>query len=181
MNLPSLLTGLLCLTLPLWLLAGLGDWLCHRRSQIQHTTGSRESALHLLLYLLIALPIVLALFLAIDATLLVFMAACVLAHMAVSLWDTSVAQPRRYISPLEQQIHSYLEMLPLFALALTVVLHWDTLLHPEWHWSFRLQPLPKAWTLGVLLGLLAGLLMIVEELVRCLRAARGPTSDGFKR
>jgi hypothetical protein len=85
MNLPSLLTGLLCLTLPLWLLAGLGDWLCHRRSQIQHTTGARESALHLLLYLLIALPIVLALFLAIDAMLLVFMAACVLAHMAVSL------------------------------------------------------------------------------------------------
>jgi hypothetical protein len=181
MNLPSLLTGLLCLTLPLWLLAGLGDWLCHRRSQIQHTTGARESALHLLLYLLIALPIVLALFLAIDAMLLVFMAACVLAHMAVSLWDTSFAQPRRYISPLEQQIHSYLEMLPLFALALTVVLHWDTVLHPAWRWSIRLQPLPKAWTLGVLLALLAGQLMIFEELVRCLRAARRPTPDGSGR
>jgi hypothetical protein len=72
-------------------------------------------------------------------------------------------------------------MLPLFALALTVVLHWDTVLHPAWRWSIRLQPLPKAWTLGVLLALLAGQLMIFEELVRCLRAARRPTPDGSGR
>jgi hypothetical protein len=173
MTLRSLLISLLCLSLPLWLLAGFGDWLCHRRSQIQRTAGPRESALHLLLYLLIALPVALALFLEIEAALLLFMAACVLAHMAVSLWDTSFAQPRRHISPLEQQIHSYLEMLPLFAVALTAVLHWDAVVHPAWHWSKRLDPLPESWTLAVLLALLSGLLLIVEEWLRCLRAARG--------
>ena len=178
MTLQSLLTGLLCLTLPLWLFAGFGDWLCHRRSQIQRTAGPRESALHLLLHLLIALPVALALFLEIEAPLLMFMAVCVVAHMPVSLWATSFAQPLRHISPLERQIHSYLEMLPLFALALAAVLHWNALAHPAWHWSSRLEPLPKSWTLGVLLAWLAGLLMIVEECMRCLRAARRGSRPG---
>jgi len=172
MNQNSLLIGLMCLTLPVWLLAGFGDWLCHRRSLIQSTSGPRESALHIVLYLLIAVPVALALFMQVNALLLAFAAVCVVAHMAVSLWDTSFSQPRRHISPLEQQIHSYLEMLPLFALALACVLHWDAVLNPSWTWSSRQQPLPEPWTSSVLALLAAGLLPIVEELTRCLRAQR---------
>ncbi|HEU5136475.1 MAG TPA: hypothetical protein VFU13_15095 [Steroidobacteraceae bacterium] len=168
----SLLIILLCLTLPPWLLAGFGDWLCHRRSRIERTSGPRESAMHVLLYLLIAAPLAFGLFLEIDATLLAFMAACVVAHTAVSLWDTGFAQPRRHISPLEQHIHSYLEMLPLFALALVFILHWDAVLNPAWTLSARQHALPLAWAWGVLLALVPGLLLIVEELLRCLRAAR---------
>jgi hypothetical protein len=166
------LVALLCCTLPLWLLAGLGDWLCHRRSSIERTSGPREPALHILLYLLIAVPVVLGLFSSIDALLFTFMALCVAAHMAVSYWDTAYAQPRRFISPLEQHIHSYQDMLPLFALALVGVLHRDALAEPDWRWSARAEWLP--WTWGVVLALGAGLLMIVEELARCLRAARVP-------
>ena len=33
--------------LPLWLLAGFGDWLCHRVQRIEHSTGLKESLLHL--------------------------------------------------------------------------------------------------------------------------------------
>jgi hypothetical protein len=170
MSLRSLLVALLCLTLPLWLLAGGGDWLCHRRSRIEHSAGPRESALHLLLYLLVAVPAVLGLYLSINALLLAFMTTCVVAHMVVSVWDTSYAQPRRHISPLEQHIHSHQDMLPLFALALACVLHWDALNHRVWSWSLRPQPLP--WTFGVLLALCAGLMMTIEELTRCLRATR---------
>ena len=172
MTLRSLLIGLLCLTLPPWLLAGFADWFCHRRTLIERTAGPRESALHLLLYLSIAVPLGLALFLEINALLLAFMTVCVLAHMAVSLWDTRYAQPRRHISPLEQQIHSYLEMLPVFALALAIVLHWEAVRDPAWSLSVRRQPLPAAWSWGVLLALVPGLLLIVEELLRGLRAAR---------
>jgi hypothetical protein len=171
-TLRSLLIALLCLTLPLWLLAGFGDWLCHRRTLIERTAGPRESALHLLLYLTIVVPLGLALFLEINALLLAFMAVGVLAHMAVSLWDTSYAQPRRHIAPLEQQLHSYLEMLPLFALALVAVLHWEAVREPAWTFSVREQPLPPAWSWGVLLALAPGLLLILEELLRCQRAAR---------
>jgi hypothetical protein len=32
--------------LPLWMLAGFGDWLCHRVEHIEHTAGTKESALH---------------------------------------------------------------------------------------------------------------------------------------
>ena len=35
--------------LPLWLLAGLGDWLCHRRARIERTSGAPESGMHVVL------------------------------------------------------------------------------------------------------------------------------------
>lgn len=171
-DLSSLLVLLLALLLPLWLLAGLGDWLCHRRTLIERTAGSSESALHLVLYLLIAVPIALGLFLEVGASLLVFMVLCVAAHSAVSLWDTSYAQPRRFISPIEQLMHSHLEMLPVFALALVLVLHWDAVMDPEWSISSRKQPLPGAWSTAVLVALVPGLLMILEELARGMSVER---------
>lgn len=175
MNLASLLGVLLCMMLPLWLVSGLVDWLCHRRARIDRTAGPRESALHIMLYLLIAVPVVVGLHLEINALLIAFMAVCVLAHMAVSLWDTAYAQPRRYISPLEQHIHSYQDTLPLFALALVCVLHWDALAEPVWSWSIRPQAMPWIWAVSLALG--AGLVLIIEELIRCLRAACAPQSS----
>ena len=167
MDLRVPLIGLLVLMFGAWLLAGLGDWLCHRRALIERTSGWPESALHLLLYLLVAPPIALAMFLHVNALLLAIMAAGALAHMAVSLWDTSYAQPRRHIAPLEQQIHSHLEMLPLFGVAVAALLHWQEVLEPAWQFTARPAPLP--WSGGVLLALIGGLALIVEELLRCLR------------
>ena len=149
MTLRSLLIVLLCLTLAALAARRLRRLALpppHPASNAPRARG--ESALHLLLYLLIAVPLGLALFLETNALLLAFMAACVLAHMAVSLWDTSYAQPRRHISPLEQQIHSYLEMLPVFALALAIVLHWEAVRDPAWAISARQQPLPAGMDLG---------------------------------
>src|SRR5690242_11253546 len=34
---------------PLWHAAGLADWLCHRRTAIEKTTGLKESLIHLLM------------------------------------------------------------------------------------------------------------------------------------
>ena len=169
-DLRTLLIALLVLALPTWLLAGFGDWLCHRRTRIERTAGPHESALHVVLYLLIAVPTVLGLWLEIEAPLLGFMTICVLAHSAVSLWDTSYAQPRRPISPVEQMIHSHLEMLPVFALALVLALHWPAVVDPRWTLAARAQPLPWGWIVGVPLALIPGLLMILEELARGLRA-----------
>jgi hypothetical protein len=169
-DLRSLLIILLLVTLPAWLLAGFADWLCHRRTLIHRTAGARESMLHLLLYLLIALPIALGLFLEPTALLLALMAAFVVTHSAVSLWDTHYAQPRRFISPVEQLVHSHLEMLPMFGLALVILLEWDAVIHPSWTLAPRARVLPPAWTFGVLLALGPGLLLILEELQRCLRA-----------
>ena len=67
-NLRVLLWNVLAFgALPAWLLAGFADWLCHRRSKIEITSGSRESAMHLLLHLEIAAPLLAALWLEINA------------------------------------------------------------------------------------------------------------------
>jgi hypothetical protein len=173
MSLDSLLVSLLAWgVFPLWLAAGGADWLCHRRSRIEETSGTRESWLHVFAFLQIALPTAAALFLQMTALLIVVIGVAVLAHMATSLLDTSYSQPRRHISPLEQQIHSYLEMLPLFAFAIVAVLHAGEWRDPVWRFVARETPLPAAAISATLLGLLAAFAMIVEELWRCARRAR---------
>ena len=172
MTLEALLVSLLAWGIfPLWLAAGGADWLCHRRSRIEETSGTRESWLHVLAFAEIALPTIAALFLRLNALMLVVAGVAVLTHMATSLLDTSYSQPRRHISPLEQQVHSYLEMLPLFAIAIVLVLHAEEWRDPVWRFVARESPLPPAAVAATLLGLLAGLGMIAEELWRCARRA----------
>ena len=158
--------------LPAWLAAGGADWLCHRRARIESTSGPRESALHIVLFLEIAIPALLALWLKINAALLALMALGVLAHMVTSWWDTTFAQPRRHIAPIEQQVHSWLEMLPLFALLLVGVLHAEQLDAPEWALRVREQAAPRAWAVALPAAFAAGFAVICEELLRGIRATR---------
>jgi hypothetical protein len=58
---------LLYFVLPLWLAAGLADYLCHRASHIEKTSGYKESLLHLLMFAEIAVPLLAALFFEINA------------------------------------------------------------------------------------------------------------------
>ena len=127
--------------LPAWLAAGFADWLCHRKADIERTSGPRESRLHLLLQLEIAIPVIAALFFEINTLLLAFMTVAVLAHTATSLWDTYVAQPRRHISPVEQHVHSWLDMLPVFALVLVYTLHFPE--DPP-DWTLRPRATPRS-------------------------------------
>jgi hypothetical protein len=158
--------------LPLWLAAGAADWLCHRRTLIEKTSGARESALHLLLFLEIAVPVLLALWLEITALLLAIMAAGVLAHVVTSWCDTAFAQPRRHIAPIEQQVHGWLEMLPLFALILVALLHMQELTEPRWRLLLRNDPVPGPWRWVVILGFAGGLAFILEEWFRGMKASR---------
>ena len=86
--------------LPLWLSAGAADWLCHRRTSIERTSGPGESVFHAVLYLQIAIPVLLALYLEINAAMLLLFALAVLAHMGTSWWDTTFSQPKRHIAPM---------------------------------------------------------------------------------
>jgi hypothetical protein len=164
--------------LPAWLLAGFADWLCHRRSKIEITSGSRESAMHLLLHLEIAAPLLAALWLEINAGLLVLMTACVFAHFWTTLQDTRCAQPVRFISPFEQQVHSWMEMTPLFALVMVAVLNVDAWKQPEWLPVARKHPVPRPWIWLIPLALAGGFALIVEEYARGHRASRVWTRPG---
>ncbi len=158
--------------LPLWLLAGAADWWCHRRTLIEHTSGPRESLLHLLLYAEIAIPLVLGLFLELTTLLLALMSLGVAAHMVTSLIDTAFAQPRRHIAPIEHQIHSALEMLPLFAVVLAMLLNSGLLAQPDWGLRPPTTGMPGSTRTVILVAVTGGALLILEELSRGLRAAR---------
>ena len=101
---------------PLWLMAGFADWLCHRASDIEHTSGPKESLLHLLLLAEMGMPVLLALFFQINALVIAVMIAALVLHELTTWFDLRYASTMRAVSPIEQQVHSFLEILPLTAL-----------------------------------------------------------------
>src|SRR4051812_24630463 len=59
--------ALMYFVMPLWLLAGFADYLCHRAAHIESTSGPKESVLHLLLLAEMGVPVLAALFFEINA------------------------------------------------------------------------------------------------------------------
>ena len=51
-----------------------------------------------------------------------------LIHEATAFWDVSYATTARTVAPVDQHVHSFLEMIPLMALVSVVSLHWGQFL-----------------------------------------------------
>lgn len=180
MPLPDLLSGaILFFFIPLWLLAGFGDWLFHRKTHISETSGAGESLLHLLMLGEVGLPMLAGLFLEINALVLALMIAGFLAHEATVLWDLRYTANKRTILPGEQVIHSYQEAIPLMLLVLVAILHWDQFMalltvsaNAEFRLAWKSDPLPPAYLGGIVAA--AGIMVVlpfIEELWRCYRHA----------
>lgn len=170
---------LLFLVLPLWLLAGLVDWLCHRAARIELNAGPRESLIHLLMLAEGAVPLLLGLFLEITGTVLLVMVAAWLLHEVTSYWDVRYAAAHRPVSAFEQRVHDYLGVVPFLALSLVFVLHWPQVLAlvglgPEpvsWALDWKRPPLPPGYIVGLLGAVTVFVLLpYLEELWRGLRA-----------
>lgn len=167
--------------LPLWLIAGFADWLCHRRSHIESTSGTKESVLHLLQFGEVGIALLAALFLEVNAGLIAFMVTIFLVHEATALWDVNYAVSTREVTPIEQHIHSFLEMIPLIAIICLSALYWGqskALLglgteSARFALEWKANPLPAAYIFTLMA---AAILMVIipyaEELVRCLRTTR---------
>jgi hypothetical protein len=173
---------LMYFVLPLWLAAGFADYLCHRASNIATTSGAKESVLHFLQFGEMAIPLLAAIFLEINALVFAVMIVCFLLHEATALWDVSYASQTREVSPIEQHVHSFLEMLPLMGLVMVAVLHWGQFLAlfglgpeaPRFTIALKPDPLPWAYVASVLVAVvLFEILPYAEELVRGLRANDG--------
>lgn len=152
----------------LWLGAGALDFWLHRRSCIERTSGVRESALHLAQLAILGLGVLLWLSLPRSTGLCVGLTILVVVHAAVGYWDTRVAFPRRTIAPLEQHVHSIMDIAPWVALAATC---WPMLS------GVGLEPVPaprplSTWVFALLPAFLLGVVPALSELLRCLKAAR---------
>ncbi len=174
---------LLRFVLPLWLAAGVADWLCHRASDIEHTTGPKESLIHLAMLTEAAVPTLAALFLEVTSPVLALMIAGYVLHEATAIWGLTYASKHREVTAIEQHVHDYLIAAPLMALSFVSVLHWPQLLalfgiggrRPDMSIRLKRHPLPWRET-AILLGAMVGTGMgaLPRRIVaRPIRATRG--------
>jgi hypothetical protein len=185
MSIVQLLNGLIlyCL-IPLWIVAGFADWLCHRTSNISENAGAKESAIHLLMLFEVGIPLVAGLFLEINALVLLLMGIGLAAHEATGLWDLHYAHGKRDISPLEQHVHSFQEMIPMMLFALVCLLNWEQFIALiTWNDQARFllerkrDPLPFAYLAGILsLATLFVGAPFIEEFLRTSRKRMRPDS-----
>lgn len=169
---------LMFVILPAWTLAGLTDYFCHRAAHIEQNAGPTESVMHLIQYSLVGVPTALALFLQINAAFFLLAAIAILLHHTVAYIDVRYANARRRVSPFEQMVHSFLEIMPIAGFLLLAVLHWGQLVAllgggteaAELYFYLKRDPLPL-WYVAVAIGaaLLLNLLPYLEELLRCVR------------
>lgn len=75
---------------PLWLASGVADWACHRATNIERTTGAKESLMHLLMLAEASVPVIAALFLEITTPVAALMVLSFVLHEATALWDVSM-------------------------------------------------------------------------------------------
>lgn len=167
--------------MPLWFVPAVADWIMHRRTRIEDTSGTRESALHALMMTEAGIPVAMGLLARVNPLVLSVMGGAALVHGATALWDVSLATGEREVRPVEQHIHSFLEVLPLSALAFTSCLHWDQVRAAlrggdraeDWKLLPKENPLPARYLAAIGLGVgVCVALPYAEEMRRCVRAAR---------
>src|SRR5699024_4091739 len=111
--------------IPLWFVPAVTDYLMHRHTDIEHTSGTRESAIQARMMAEAGIPVMLGLFARINPFVLGNMYVAAGIHAATALGDVQLATEDREVHPMEQHIHSFLEVLPLTAIAFLSCLHWD--------------------------------------------------------
>jgi hypothetical protein len=164
--------------MPIWIAAGLADWWCHRRTDIEHSAGLTESAIHAAMMTEGGVPTLLGLFCEVNAGMLTVAYGTLLLHELTAVWDVAYADGRRQVTPTEQHVHGFLERVPLMATVFLTALHWDqarTIVgqrgEADWRIKSKRRPLTRRYRAAVLAAVAAFVaLPYGEELTRCARA-----------
>lgn len=181
---------LMFFVVPVWIGAGIADWACHRASDVEHTGGPEESLLHLLMLAEVGVPSLAGLLLEVTSPVFALMIAAFVVHQATALWDVAYAVSVREVSPVEQQVHSFLELMPLMAIGFLAVTHDREFLAlfglndgpPERGLKLKREPLPAPYLASAIGSIvLFNLLPYLEELWRGLRARRSDEGRGTRR
>lgn len=158
----------------IWMLAGFCDFLLHRRERLPVTSGLAESTMHLAQLAVCGTGVLMWLYLEPSTTLLVCSTVLAIAHAALGYLDTVVAFPRRRIGPVEQHVHSVLDMAPWVAVLAFVTLYHDA---PGVGFQRRLPtPSPSVQLALLMPPLFLTLGPAMLEFFACLRAA-APATD----
>lgn len=167
------------LLLPIWVVAGVTDYLWHRRTRIETTSGTEESLTHALMIAEMGPAVLSALFLEINAGVIALILASYVAHEATVAWDIYFTASRRPIPPGEQHTHSYLQGIPFCLASFVAITHWDQCMalfgkgsqEPRFGIRFKKPALPLKFLLPLVFA--SGTLAAVphaEELWRCWKA-----------
>ena len=175
---PGMASYFLYFLIPLWIGAGFADWVLHRRTRIERTSGIKESLLHGAQMAEVGVPALMALLFQVNALIILMMLIGFVLHEATALWDVRYAGRLRSVTPLEQHVHSFLEVLPLIAGSLLILLHWDQFLalwgmgpNPA-RFTIELKdpPLPPTSLLGIFFSIvILNAIPFLEEAWRCYR------------
>lgn len=172
---------LLYVILPLWMGSGLVDWYFHRKTKIEKTAGAHESMLHLLMMAEAGTPVMLGLFLDMNALVLLLMIAGFFIHEVTGYWDVSYAEERRDVTPGEQHTHSFLDLGPFMTVSFMACLYWEQFFallgignqRPRFELRPRRNPLSRNHVIGILTATaLTVVLPYGEEFWRCYRTDR---------
>ena len=165
--------------MPVWIGAGFLDYIWHRRTSIETTSGLEESLMHSLM-MVEAGPVVLsALFLEINAGVLAWMIGLSVVHELTVLWDLAYTAPRRVIPAGEQVTHTFLEAPPFLVTAAAISTHWDEFRalrgrgrgRAEFRIRLQKPPVPVSQILLAFAALtFLGALPHADELRRCIQA-----------
>jgi hypothetical protein len=179
---PIASTLLVAVVFPLWVVAGVADWACHLRTGLARTSGLKENLLHLLMFAEAGAMVAAIALLEFNAGLLLVVFAVFVLHELTVYWDLRYSTLLRDVGPFEQMVHSFLELLPLVALALVVV---GTVGEGVPVWSLRPkdQPLPaNILVVGAMLVGVFNLIPLLQETLACLlvRSGRGAVAKAVR-
>jgi hypothetical protein len=163
--------------IPLWIAAGVADWACHRSTAIERTSGLPENLLHWLLLAEGGLVLLAVALFEVDAAVLLIAFAGFLAHELTTYLELRYTVEKRQVRPVEQMVHSFMELMPLAILALLALMRWDQVLAlfdagtPDFGLAMKAPAWPPAYLAATGLAVLVlNVLPMVEETVRCVRA-----------
>ena len=166
--------------LPLWGITGFIDWCCHRATRVESTSGVKESLIHSLMGVQLAVPILLCLLFEINSLILLICVFMWLLHEVVAHWDVHYASPLRRISIWEVHVHNYMATVPLYLLMLIVVINWDVAIKTvslQWSGEFTFNRLATPHGNDTYLPRYLAFMAVfcvfpyLEENIRCIRYA----------
>lgn len=156
--------------LPLLIAAAFFDWLCHRATKIEATSGLRENVVHWLMFGQIGTAVMVVAAFETNLAVLLWVGAAFALHELTVWLELRYTVDKREVRPIEQVVHSFMELLPLVAFALLVVLA-----APDFALRLRREHWPAGYTFYTIAAvLLFNILPLAEETWRCFRRRTRP-------